>query len=207
MKGKKDIHRWLMLLLMVCLNDLLLEVKAMKVDGTLSNETEINELQSLTNDLSIDDDELQKNNNLHGMDKNKPSKLDLDVSDIVYMDMNNSREVETQVDRTIEGEKLCKNSMSIDCIERKLSVFIDDASRVETLNISDTVQIVKSTNKTSQYPDESLFEKVHRFAKNHVMRINIDKSLLGPKESRTFFGGEFYYKNKKTSMIALLINY
>lgn len=159
--------------------------KATEVDHTF-NETESNDVQMI-NEVSIDDRN-ESTSNPHSM-ADKPSKLDLDVSDMIYMDSKKIAEMETQVDSSVQRKSKCQNSISIDCLETKLSSFIDDMSSKSTVNITEAIQVVR-TEATPAFGDDSLLSKVHRFAKSHVMRISLDKDLMPSAESRTFFGGK-----------------
>lgn len=133
----------------------------------------------------------------------EPNKFDLDVSQLTHTDDKDLHR--------IESERLANSSTSEDKNRRKKSVncekdsrvsrfqkyiedFIDDVSKVEQYNVTDLVQIVKSENVTrkedvfEQNKELSLMEKVHRFSRNHVLKIHLPKDLISSRKSRTFFG-------------------
>lgn len=187
--GRLRLHTYYCLSLLLCAVGLS-GVKA-EVERPLLNETESNEVQ-LSNDVTNDVLEHKDitTEHPHAM-KGKPSKFDLDVTEMVYMDSKKMHNVETQVDSSVKRRSKCQNAITIDCLETKLSSFIDKMSTSKTLNVTDSIQIVKTETTTPTYPDESLLDKVHRFAKNHVMRIQLNQDMINPGESRTFFGGKY----------------
>ncbi|XP_044019053.1 uncharacterized protein LOC122859502 isoform X1 [Aphidius gifuensis] len=190
---RRSIHQWaiVVILTLACINDSSLEIEAIKLNKTFPNETKVNKFQQIANDTTdeISENFMLDNNNLHEMDNNKPSKLDLDVSEVVYMDSKNSTDIGSRIDSSIEWKSFCSNSVSINCIQRNVSTFIKDLSETEPLNMSDTVLIAKNNTETTKSTVENLFDGVHKFAKNYRMMIDLDKFSLNLQESRTFFGG------------------
>ncbi|XP_011314636.1 uncharacterized protein Osi24 isoform X3 [Fopius arisanus] len=181
--GQLSVHASYCLVLMTIVWSLS-GVEGIRKERTLLNETESNEVP-LNNEVI--NDERDSTPHPHSI-QDKPSKLDLDVSEMIYMDSKKISEMETQVDSSVKRRSKCQNSISIDCLERKLSSLIDDMSARTTVNVTEAIQVVRTDVTTPVYENEGLLEKVHRYAKSHVMRINLDKDLMPTAESRMFFG-------------------
>ncbi|XP_074100399.1 protein Osi24 isoform X2 [Cotesia typhae] len=113
--------------------------------------------------------------------KNKPSKFDIDVSGLTYTD-NNSSQSPSQNPNSIDT-KACKGSAT-KCLKKDLEDFLDGLKGKSVLDVTDSVQIEKRTNSTAVDPHESLFDKVHRLAKNYVLKIKLNQL----RQPRTFFG-------------------
>lgn len=191
----KDIHQWAIIVILsfLCVNDSFLDVDAMELKNTISNETEMNRNKQIaddiiTNNIEVSENFIVDNNNLHEIDNNKPSKLDLDVSEVVYLDSENSTDIQSKIQTSNDWKNLCPNTMSINCIQRNVLTSIENPSQIETLNLSDSVLIVGNNTTTTKPVIENLFDKVHKYAKNYRMLIDLDKFSLNSKESRTFFG-------------------
>ncbi|XP_031786353.1 uncharacterized protein LOC103317765 isoform X1 [Nasonia vitripennis] len=113
-------------------------------------------------------------------------------------------EVKTTVATTTEEENSGKPSnkskcddstISVKCIEKRIGSFLRTVSTVETLNVTDSVQIVKKKDDSAgelknvdNVNSTSLVDQIHRFAREHVVKIKLPRSMLAPRESRTFFG-------------------
>ncbi|XP_058793656.1 uncharacterized protein LOC131665636 isoform X2 [Phymastichus coffea] len=150
---------------------------------------------------------------------NKPSKLDLDVSQYSETDDKDAHELErirlqeksdrnlevTTIPTTAEEEKSGQHlktlkcnegTISVKCVEKRIKSYLRTVSTVNTINVSDSVQIVKKLdsevngdlNNLDNVNHTSLVDEIHRYARNHVVKINLAKDLLPPTESRTFFG-------------------
>lgn len=92
----------------------------------------------------------------------------------------------------------CRGMMS--CIRRDFVNLLDELSRVDTYNVTESVQIVRSAKASAGRSDDrrdygepysNLLDRVHRYARTHVLKIHLndERSLVG--KARTFFGCEF----------------
>ncbi|XP_008548233.1 uncharacterized protein LOC103571739 isoform X2 [Microplitis demolitor] len=166
------------------------------------NETESNEVTSNNVDHNWMDDKPDLTHP-HSV-KDKPSKFDLDTSGSIYTDSNSPSTTSPSESLTSTlpsptnpnaiDSKTC-DDLSVKCFRKDLEFFLDTAQTKNVLNVSDSLQIVKRKNFTAFSTRESLFDKVHRFAKNYVMKINLNKNLIDLRQPRTFFGTYFDGKN------------
>lgn len=148
------------------------------------NETESNEVTSSYVDHNWMDDKPDLSHP-HSF-KNKPSKFDVDVSGLTYTD-NNSSQSPSQNPNSIDT-KACKGSAT-KCLKKDLEDFLDGVKGKSVLDVTDSVQIENRTNSTAVDPHESLFDKVHRLAKNYVLKIKLNQL----RQPRTFFGCKLIY--------------
>ncbi|XP_011154198.1 uncharacterized protein LOC105192029 isoform X2 [Harpegnathos saltator] len=89
----------------------------------------------------------------------------------------------------------CRGSQMLSCLRRDFLNFLDRISRVDTYNVSKSVQIVKKpranvtcNNRRDDGEETNLLDKVHRYARTHVMKIQLNKDLSLVGKARTFFG-------------------
>lgn len=110
----------------------------------------------------------------------------------------------------------CGGARLVSCIRRDFMNFLDRLSRVDTYNITESMQIVKNPETEAACDDRTendddkaedddddddndedddsstnLLGKVHRYAKTHVMKIRLNKDPGLAGKARTFFGCEF----------------
>lgn len=164
------------------------------------NETESNEVTSNNVDHNWMDDKPDLTHP-HSV-KDKPSKFDLDTSGSIYTDSNSPSTTSPSESLTSTlpsptnpnaiDSKTC-DDLSVKCFRKDLEFFLDTAQTKNVLNVSDSLQIVKRKNFTAFSTRESLFDKVHRFAKNYVMKINLNKNLIDLRQPRTFFGSKYFF--------------
>ncbi|XP_024936338.1 uncharacterized protein LOC112493729 isoform X2 [Cephus cinctus] len=167
--------------------------------------------------------EIQGNEEHPHAQPGKPSKFDRDDSQLTHSDQEAQNEVEKATETSMENlasNRVAANSsgLSLDsrtsaaiasmsceesetsalgCLEAQLEEFVDRLSTIETYNLTDSIQIVRSVNESSALPkddrdgareEHSLLEKVERYALQHVVRIKLPRELIASRESRTFFG-------------------
>ncbi|XP_033207508.1 uncharacterized protein LOC117167042 isoform X2 [Belonocnema kinseyi] len=133
----------------------------------------------------------------------KPNKFDFDVTQFTQTDDKNLHGIESE--RLANSSSLeeknqtrnsveCANGSNMSCIQANFEHFIDNISKLDEYNVTDLVQIVKSDNPTNiedgsgDKNEFSLVEKVHRFARNHVLKIRVPTDLISSRKSRMFFG-------------------
>lgn len=92
----------------------------------------------------------------------------------------------------------CRGSQMLSCLRRDFLNFLEQISRVDTYNVTESVQIVKSPRanvtcdeRRNDDKETNLLDKVHRYARTHVMKIQLNKDLSLAGKARTFFGCEF----------------
>ena len=139
----------------------------------------------------------------------KPNKFDFDVTQFTHTDDKNLHRIESerlansssleQKNRT-KNSADCANGSKMSCIQDNFEHFIDKISKLDEYNVTDLVQIVKSDNVTNgedvsgEKKGLSLVEKVHRFARNHVLKIRVPTDLISSRKSRMFFGCKYYQR-------------
>lgn len=145
----------------------------------------------------------------HQLDQfpDKPNKFDLDITQFTQTDDKNLHRIESERlanSSSLEKKNQTKNSMecangsNMSCIQANFEHFIDKISKLDEYNVTDLVQIVKSENATNSADGSgdkkefSLVEKVHRFARNHVLKIRVPTDLITSRKSRMFFGCKYY---------------
>lgn len=104
----------------------------------------------------------------------------------------------TEEENSGQPLNMCDDStISVKCIEKRIGSFLRTVSTVETLNVTDSVQIVKKKDDSTgelrnvdNLNSTSLVDQIHRFAREHVVKIKLSRNMLAPRESRTFFGGK-----------------
>nr|XP_050845007.1 uncharacterized protein LOC127061741 isoform X2 [Vespula vulgaris] len=133
----------------------------------------------------------------------KPSKFDMDINRVTIIDDESSYQIEssnmensTRSSMDEEDSSSCEEDL---CAGEKLSNLLDELSKVDEYNVTDSVQIVRS--ETSNKPNmkterefkkkfemrSDLLDELHRYAKEHVVRIKIDPNTITGRKGRTFF--------------------
>ncbi|XP_035728976.1 uncharacterized protein LOC118444626 isoform X2 [Vespa mandarinia] len=174
---------------------------------TMANEVKLNTVQSsslnvnetLTNsenevfDISTDD-------HPHRV-SGKPSKFDIDINHVTMIDDKSSYQIEssntensTRSSIDEEESSSCEQDL---CVGEKLSNLLDELYKVDEYNVTDSVQIIRSeTNNKPKTKREfekeferrsDLLDELHRYAKEHVVRIKIDPNTITGRKGRTFF--------------------
>lgn len=93
----------------------------------------------------------------------------------------------------------CRGKLTVSCIRKNFSNFLDQLSRVDTYNVTKSVQIIRNPEanvacndrKKGGDPDLNLLDKIHHYARTHVMKIQLNEDLNLAGKARTFFGCEF----------------
>ena len=194
-------------------------VKVVEVGKSLNLTTYDNELIH-TNEVEKPWNETEEEdtikNGLNHMEKFNvnPTKFDQDISQFTHTDDKNLHRIESEklVNNLIREENNYTgdsmryiNGSKVTCIQKEFEDFIDKISKVDEYNITDSVQIVRDVNVTSledvseQDKERSLVEKVHRFARSHVLKIHVPTDLISPRKSRTFFGCKYYQRERFAS--------
>nr|XP_050845006.1 uncharacterized protein LOC127061741 isoform X1 [Vespula vulgaris] len=141
----------------------------------------------------------------------KPSKFDMDINRVTIIDDESSYQIEssnmensTRSSMDEEDSSSCEEDL---CAGEKLSNLLDELSKVDEYNVTDSVQIVRS--ETSNKPNmkterefkkkfemrSDLLDELHRYAKEHVVRIKIDPNTITGRKGRTFFDALFQGKS------------
>ncbi|XP_011703615.1 PREDICTED: uncharacterized protein LOC105459362 isoform X2 [Wasmannia auropunctata] len=159
---------------------------------------------SLSHESENKTDELLRDHphNMHG----KPTKFDIEphVDDkanyqIEPTKMANVTANPVEINSTTSQSPLnsteCRGKLTVSCIRKDFSKFLDQLSRVDTYNVTDSVQIIRNpetsvacNDQKKDDPDLNLLDKVHRYARTHVMKIQLNKDLNLARKARTFFG-------------------
>lgn len=156
------------------------------------------------------DDELSQHpHNTHG----KPTKFDLVYPDRAEYQIETTRIANVTANPIVmdsTADRSPSNSTSdecdgklltVPCIRKDLFNFLDHLSRVDTYNVTDSVQLIRNPEadvacnddreNDDSDPDSKLLDEVHRYARTHVMKIRLNKDLSLARKARTFFGCEF----------------
>lgn len=140
---------------------------------------------------------------MHG----KPTKFDIEEDKTNYQieptrianATANPIEMNSGTSQSRSNSTECKGKLTVSCIRKDFSNFLDQLSRVDTYNVTESMQIVKNPEvnvtcndrKKNDDTDLNLLDKVHRYARTHVMKIQLNKDLSLARKARTFFGCEF----------------
>ncbi|XP_076759322.1 protein Osi24 [Xylocopa sonorina] len=166
-------------------------------------------VDSTENEVSFTSEELLANEHPHGM-PDKPSKLDVNINQMIQTDdksqyqieatrMENATMSSVESDDCVEDEqkrrrRRRKSTTTTPCVRKNLSEMLDRLSRIDTYNVTDTVQIVRNQavvarrdEKGNERQDSSLLDKVRRYAREHVVKIRLSQDLEPGRKARTFF--------------------
>lgn len=164
---------------------------------------------SLSHESQNKSDEPFTDGHPHGI-HGKPTKFDMDETgdyqiESTKIDKVTINPIELNA-RTTPRSPLnstrCDGLRSVSCIRRNFINFLDRLSKIDTYNVTESVQIVRKpeVNITCNGlkdgcidTDTNLLNKVHRYARQHVMKIHLKgaNDLSLPRKARTFFGCEF----------------
>ncbi|XP_067211112.1 uncharacterized protein Osi24 isoform X2 [Linepithema humile] len=156
------------------------------------------ESKNKTNELSRDHP-----HNMHG----KPTKFDMEFHATDKADYQieptrivnataNPIEMNSTNGLSLSNSTDCEGMHMVSCIRKDFSNFLDRLSQVDTYNVTESVQIVRNPEadverdgeKNNNDPDSNLLDKVHHYARTHVMKIRLNKDLSLARKARTFFG-------------------
>jgi len=92
----------------------------------------------------------------------------------------------------------CRGARVFHCIRNDLLNFLDQLASMDTYNVTESVQIVRDPEADEADDREdrgnskeaNLLDKVHRYARTHVMKIQLNKDSSLARKARTFFGCE-----------------
>ncbi|XP_012522365.1 uncharacterized protein LOC105828542 isoform X2 [Monomorium pharaonis] len=137
----------------------------------------------------------------------KPTKFDIHVDDRVDYQIEPTRmanenvtanpiKINSTISQFLSSSSECREKLTVSCIRKDFSNFLDQLSRVDTYNVTESVQIIRNPEaniacddrKNDDDPDLKLLDKVHHYARTHVMKIQLNKDLSLAREARTFFG-------------------
>ncbi|CAK9795214.1 hypothetical protein ANTPLA_LOCUS285 [Anthophora plagiata] len=96
----------------------------------------------------------------------------------------------------------CQEDKKKSCVRKDLSNLLDKLSRIDEYNVTESVQIVRNRDvvarkdeKGNEQPDESLLDRIHRYAREHVVKIHLSQDLVTGRKARTFFNAIFQGKS------------
>jgi hypothetical protein len=92
----------------------------------------------------------------------------------------------------------CRDARMFHCIRKDLLNFLDQLASMDTYNVTESVQIVRNPEADKEDDREdrgtskkaSFLDKVHRYARTHMMKIQLNKDSSLARKARTFFGCE-----------------
>ncbi|XP_029669803.1 uncharacterized protein LOC115239429 [Formica exsecta] len=108
----------------------------------------------------------------------------------------NPIEMNSTTSQSLSNSTECREKLIVSCIRKDFSDFLDRLSRVDTYNVTESVQIIRNPEanvtcndrRNNDDTDSNLLDKVHRYARTHVMKIQLNKDLGLVSKARTFFG-------------------
>jgi len=135
----------------------------------------------------------------------KPTKFDIEDKSNYQIEPTrianvtaNPIEMNSLTSQSLSNSTECKGKLTVSCIRKDFSNFLDQLSRVDTYNVTESVQIIRNpevnvtcNDRKKNDTDLNLLDKVHHYAKTHVMKIQLNKDLSLARKARTFFGCEF----------------
>ncbi|XP_011880710.1 PREDICTED: uncharacterized protein LOC105569127 isoform X2 [Vollenhovia emeryi] len=141
---------------------------------------------------------------MHG----KPTKFDLElhVDDKADYQIEPTRmanvtanpiEVNSTASQSLSNSINCRGKFTVSCMRKDLLNFLDQLSKVDTYNVTKSVQLIRkpeaqsvacNDQKEDTKSNVDLLDKVHRYARTHVMKIQLNKDLNLARRARTFFG-------------------
>ncbi|GAB1865658.1 Osiris 24-like protein [Camponotus japonicus] len=108
----------------------------------------------------------------------------------------NPIEMNSTTNQFLSNSTECREKLMVSCIRKDFSDFLDQLSRIDTYNVTESVQIIRNPEANVTYndqkknddPNSTLLDKVHHYARTHVMKIQLNKDLGLASKARTFFG-------------------
>ncbi|XP_017767756.1 PREDICTED: uncharacterized protein LOC108556252 [Eufriesea mexicana] len=156
------------------------------------------QVNAIENEVSFTSDESL---HPHGM-PGKPTKFDANINQIIQTDDKSQYQIEaTRMENaTVSplGSTGCPEdettTTTTPCVSKDLTDLLDRLSRIDTYNVTDSVQIIRNRDvvarkdeKGNDRPDSSLLDKVRRYAREHVVKIRLSQDLIPGRKARTFF--------------------
>ncbi|XP_029160740.1 uncharacterized protein LOC114932619 isoform X2 [Nylanderia fulva] len=137
----------------------------------------------------------------------KPTKFDIEFHTDDKMDYQiepsrmanvtaNPIEINSTTSQSLSNSTKCKGKHMVSCIRKDFWDFLDQLSKVDTYNVTESVQIIRNPEANGTYhhqrsnnnSDSNLLDKVHQYARTHVMKIRLNKDMGIARTARTFFG-------------------
>ncbi|RLU18962.1 hypothetical protein DMN91_009320 [Ooceraea biroi] len=164
-------------------------------------------------------DDLPAHHHPHSM-PGKPTKFDLDpqgadnkadyqieTTRMANVTVNPLEETNSTSDQPPSNATECRGTHVVSCIRQDLLNFLDQLASMDTYNVTESVQIVR--NDSAEADDEdacedqetdddssvNLLDKVHQYARTHVMKIQLNRDSSLARKARTFFGSIFQGKS------------
>lgn len=158
--------------------------------------------------------------NMHG----KPTKFDIElhVDDKADYQIEPTRmanvtanpiEINSTTNQSLSNSTECRGKFMVSCIRKDFLNFLDQLSKIDTYNVTESMQIIRKPEATVACNDRKkddnsnldLLDKVHRYARTHVMKIQLNKDLNLARNARTFFGCEFLHRLLQIFLACVLV--
>lgn len=224
-KGRAAAILSIVLLTLACLHSVV-GVKA-HVEVASLNETARNDYDIEKNEVPLSHksenktDEFPRDHphNMHG----KPTKFDVELHVGNKADYQieptrmanvtaNPIEMNSTTSQSPSKSTECKGKFTVSCIRKDFSKFLDQLSRIDTYNITESVQIIRKPEanvtcdrKKDDNSNLDLLDKIHRYARTHVMKIQLNKDLNLARKARTFFGCKFLDRLLQICLACVLV--
>ncbi|XP_020286832.1 uncharacterized protein LOC109856220 isoform X2 [Pseudomyrmex gracilis] len=205
-RGRAAVTFSIVILTVACLV-VRVKAEAASLNETIHNDDVIaqNEVP-LSHEFENKNDELSSHEHPHNM-HGKPTKFDIkyNADDKAEYQIETTRIANVtanpiEMDSTINqspsnSTSECNGKLTVSCIGENFFNFLDYLSRVDTYNVTDSVQIIRNPEadvacnecKNDNDPDSKL-DEVHHYVRTHMMKIQLDKNLNLARKARTFFG-------------------
>lgn len=211
-KGRAVAIFSIVLLVVACLHS----VVGVKVHAEVTslNETARHDYDIEKNEVALSHESENKTDGFprdhpHNM-RGKPTKFDIGphVDDKANYQIEPTRmanvtanpiEINSTISQSLANSTECRGKLTVPCMRKDLLNFLDQLSRVDTYNVTESVQIIRkpeanvtcNDRKKSDVSNADLLDKVHHYTRTHVMKIQLNKDLSLARKARTFFGCEF----------------
>ncbi|KAG7190716.1 hypothetical protein KM043_006792 [Ampulex compressa] len=173
------------------------------VEGATLNQTAHREEDGIeTNEVPFSD-ELQEEFGGHPHEmQGKPTKFDVNMSQVTHVDGKDDYQIESTSEENstafpadFSSASKCGDTFTVPCIREDFSHLLDRLSEIDTYNVTDSVQVIRSKNAIRARKDEaqdgrrkiSILDKIRRYALEHVVKIRFNRDLMSARNARTFF--------------------
>ncbi|CAK9824542.1 hypothetical protein ANTRET_LOCUS2695 [Anthophora retusa] len=161
--------------------------------------------ETIENEVSFTNDELPDDHPHRSPDK--PTKLDMNINQMIQTDDKSQYQIEASKMENVTASPMvtidnCQEDKKKSCVKKDLSNLFDRLSRIDEYNVTESVQIVRNRDvvarkdeKGNEQLDESLLDRIHRYAREHVVKIHLSQDLIAGRKARTFFNAIFQGKS------------
>ncbi|XP_017799095.1 PREDICTED: uncharacterized protein LOC108579961 [Habropoda laboriosa] len=156
--------------------------------------------EAVENEVSFTSDELPEDHPHRS--PGKPTKLELNVNQMIQTDDKSMYQIEaTRMENAtaspMDSTVNCEEDETKSCVKKDLSDLLNRLSRIDEYNVTESVQIVRNRDVVARKDEKgndqrpatesSLLDRIHRYAREHVVKIRLSQDLVAGRKARTFF--------------------